>query len=177
MSDQLETRPTPGAPGPPLFSPLATPIGRRRALAVLGSSVAGMVLLDACGPGTPATAAPTGWVPADVDPATLVVDQPVPVRFAGEVGGSAVAGTAWLVKRGSGDLTSFDPRCTHAQCAYDWTDQDRFACLCHEAFFDLEGTVLSGPPPRPLDRFGVREADGRIELQVPADFSTPRPDD
>jgi hypothetical protein len=35
--------------------------------------------------------------------------------------------------------------------------------------------VISGPPPRPLERFGVREADGSIELEVPADFSTPRP--
>jgi Rieske Fe-S protein len=171
MPDQIDARPASGTPA----SPLATPIGRRRALVVIGSSVAGMVLLDACG--SAATPAPRGWVPADVDPATLTVDQPVPVRFAGDVAGSPVTGSAWLAKRASGDLVAFDPRCTHAECAYEWTDQDRFACLCHEAFFDLEGTVLSGPPPRPLDRFGVRESDGRVELEVPADFATPRPGD
>jgi Rieske Fe-S protein len=158
------------------LSPLATPIGRRRALAVIGSSVAGLVLLEACGPGTSATTAPTGWVAADVDPSTLVEDQPASVPFSGTVGGATVAGTAWLVKEQSGDLVAFDPRCTHAQCAYEPTDDARFSCLCHHAFFDLQGTVLSGPPPRPLDRFAVREVDGRIELEVPADFSTPRPE-
>jgi nitrite reductase/ring-hydroxylating ferredoxin subunit len=154
-------------------SPLAAPIGRRRAIAVICSSVAGMLLLNACGPG--ATPAPRGWVPADVDPATLVPDQPGPVRFAGTVGGSVVAGSAWLVRRSSGELIAFDPRCTHAGCAYDWTDQATFACLCHKGLFRIDGTVISGPPPRPLDRFGVREAGGSIELEVPADFATPRP--
>lgn len=158
----------------PQSSPLAQPMGRRRALAVIGSSVAGMVLLDGCG--ADATPASSGWVAADMDPAMLTAGQPVSVRFAGTVGGSAVAGSAWLLKRSSSDLVAFDPRCTHAQCAYEPTDGARFACLCHEAFFDLDGKVLSGPPPRPLDEFAVREVDGRLELEVPADFSTPRPD-
>jgi len=157
-------------------SPLATPIGRRRALAVIGSSVAGLVLLEACGPGTSATSAPRGWVQADVDPATLPAGQAASVPFSGTVGGTPVAGTAWLVKEQGGDLVAFDPRCTHAQCAYEPTDDGRFSCVCHHAFFDLQGTVLSGPPPRPLDRFAAREVDGRIELEVPADFSTPRPE-
>jgi len=155
-------------------SPLAAPISRRRALAAIGSSVAGLILLDACGPGS--TPAPRGWMPADADPAALTPDQPVPVRFAGTLGGSAIAGSAWLVRRSAGGLVAFDPRCTHARCAYDWTDQARFACLCHAGFFGVDGTLISGPPPRPLDRFRVRETGGLIELEVPADFSTPRPD-
>jgi Rieske Fe-S protein len=138
--------------------------------------VAGIVLLDACGPGAAATPEPRGWVRADVDSATLKPDQPVPVRFAGTLGGSAVTGSAWLVRRSAGGLVAFDPRCTHAQCAYEWTDQARFACLCHAAFFGLDGRVISGPPPRPLDQFGLRETNGRVELEVPRDFSTPRPD-
>ena len=157
-------------------SPFATPIGRRRALAVIGSSVAGMVLLDACGPAASVTPAPSGWVPADVDPTTLQVGQAVPVRFAGSIGGAPVTGSAWLVQHLGGELVAFDPRCTHQQCAYEPTDDARFSCLCHHAFFDLDGKVLSGPPPRPLDQFAVREVDGRIELEVPADFSTPRPE-
>ncbi len=94
-----------------------------------------------------------------------------PERWAG----ASVAGSAWLVLRAAGELVAFDPRCTHARCAYEWTDQANFACLCHEGFFDLDGTVISGPPPRPLDRFGVRGDGGSIELEVPADFATPRP--
>jgi Rieske Fe-S protein len=155
---------------PPRLDP---PISRRRALAVIGSSVAGLVLLDACGAG--GTQPPRGWVTVEVDPATLIPDQPVPVRFGGTVGGTVVAGSAWLVRRNTGDLVAFDPRCTHAGCAYDWTDQAEFACLCHRGLFRIDGTVISGPPPRPLDRFGVRQTGSSIELEVPADFSTPRP--
>jgi Rieske Fe-S protein len=171
MADDIDATSTSAGPG----SALSRPLNRRQALAVIGSSVAGAVLLDACGSGG-GTPAPRGWVAADVDPATLVLDQPVPVRFSGTVSGAPVAGSAWLVKRGSGDLVAYDPRCTHADCAYEWTDQAQFACLCHEGFFNLDGTVISGPPPRPLDEFGVREVDGKIELEVPADFATPRPD-
>jgi nitrite reductase/ring-hydroxylating ferredoxin subunit len=154
---------------------LATPIGRRRALAVIGSSVAAAAFLDACSPG--AAPAPRGWVTADVDPETLELDSPVPVRFSGSVGGTAVSGSAWLVLREAGELVAFDPKCPHARCAYELTDDKRFSCLCHDAFFDLDGNVLSGPPPRPLDEFRVREIDGRIELYLPSDFSTPRPED
>jgi nitrite reductase/ring-hydroxylating ferredoxin subunit len=155
-------------------SPLATPIGRRRALAVIGSSVAGMVLLEGCG--AAATPVPRGWVQVDLDPTTLELNKPVSVRFAGSVGGSSLDGSAWLVLREADELVAFDPRCTHARCAYELTDDARFTCLCHDAFFDLDGNVLSGPPPRPLDEFRVRVVDGKVELYMPADFSTPRPE-
>jgi Rieske Fe-S protein len=159
---------------PPL-SALSRPIGRRRALAVIGSSVAGMVLLEGCG--ADATPAPRGWVTADVDPALLEVDKPVPVRFGGSVEGASVAGSAWLVLREAGELVAFNPACPHARCAYEWTDEAKFSCLCHDAFFDIDGNVLSGPPPRPLDEYRVREIDGRIEIYLPADYATPRPSD
>ena len=171
MADDSDPSSTSAGPGPAL----SRPINRRRALAVIGSSVAGAVLLDACGSGG-GTPAPRGWVAADVDPATLVLDQPVPVRFSGPVAGTSVAGSAWLVLRAGGELVAFDPSCPHARCAYEWTDQAQFACLCHDAFFDVDGNVLSGPPKRPLDEYRVREVDGRIELYVPADFATPRPE-
>jgi Rieske Fe-S protein len=168
----MSRMPNPTASASP--SPLATPIGRRRALAVIGSSIAGMVLLEGCGPG--ATPVPRGWVQVDVDPSTLELNKPVPVRFAGSVGGASLEGSAWLVLREADELVAFDPRCPHARCAYEMTDESTFSCLCHDAFFDLDGNVLSGPPPRPLDEFRVRVMDGRVEIYLPADFSTPRPE-
>jgi nitrite reductase/ring-hydroxylating ferredoxin subunit len=154
---------------PPL---LATPIGRRRALAVIGSSAA-LLTLEACG--SDDALAPRGWVTADVDPASLRRDEPVTVKFAGTVSGATVAGSAWLVLREADELVAFDPKCPHADCAYELTDDRRFSCLCHEAFFDIDGNVISGPPRRPLDEYRVRVVDGRVELYVPADFTTPRP--
>jgi Rieske Fe-S protein len=160
-------------PRPPRSSLLATPIGRRRALAVIGSSAA-LIALEACVPGSDPLA-PRGWVAADVDPAALRLDEPVAVQFSGTVAGTTLAGSAWLVLREADELVAFDPSCPHADCAYELTDDKRFSCLCHEAFFDLDGNVLSGPPRRPLDEYRVRVVDGRVELYVPADFATPRP--
>jgi Rieske Fe-S protein len=153
---------------------LSTPIDRRRALAVMGSATA-LVALEACGPGEALAA--RGWVAADVDPANLKVDEPVSVQFRGTVNGTTVAGSAWLVLREANELVAFDPKCPHAACAYDWTDENEFSCLCHEAFFDIDGNVLSGPPKHPLVEYRVREVDGKVELYVPADYSTPRPSD
>jgi Rieske Fe-S protein len=53
--------------------------------------------------------------------------------------------------------------CTHLGCRVRWiSDQQLFFCPCHNASFDVEGVVLSGPPPRPLDRFEVKAEDGQL---------------
>ncbi len=47
--------------------------------------------------------------------------------------------------------------CTHLGCRVRWiTDQDKFFCPCHNGEFDIEGDVIAGPPPRPLDRYDVK---------------------
>jgi len=171
----------------PRESPVATgwttePIGRRRALIVLGGTIlaagAGAALvLEGCG--SVATPVPTTWVPLAADPASLPVDAPVSVAFdlpAGTGGSSAGSGSTWLVRHADGSLVAFDPRCTHAACGYRWSEaEERFDCLCHKAAFSLDGTVLNGPPPRPLDRFPVRTTGSTVEIQVPEDLATPRP--
>src|SRR5579871_6899671 len=61
--------------------------------------------------------------------------------------------TAWLVKDSAGEVVAFDPICTHLGCAYHWEDaQKEFLCPCHTSVFGLDGKVVSGPAPRPLDR-------------------------
>jgi menaquinol-cytochrome c reductase iron-sulfur subunit len=50
--------------------------------------------------------------------------------------------------------------CTHLGCRVRWiADQDQFFCPCHNAAFDKEGLVVSGPPPSPLDRYEVKVED------------------
>ncbi len=40
---------------------------------------------------------------------------------------------------------------THRGCIVYWDkDQKTIPCPCHDAFFDLNGNVLKGPPPSPL---------------------------
>ncbi len=52
---------------------------------------------------------------------------------------------------------AFSRVCTHLGCLVRY-DQERqvFICPCHAGTFDLEGKVISGPPPKPLPKFSVR---------------------
>jgi menaquinol-cytochrome c reductase iron-sulfur subunit len=53
--------------------------------------------------------------------------------------------------------------CTHLGCRVRWiADQSEFFCPCHNAVYDREGNVVSGPPPRPLDRFQVKVEDDQL---------------
>lgn len=61
------------------------------------------------------------------------------------------------------DFIAMSSICTHLGCRVRWiTDQDQFFCPCHNATFDKSGQVLSGPPPRPLDRFEVKVEDDQL---------------
>ena len=52
------------------------------------------------------------------------------------------------------DMLILNSRCTHLGCTVNWKDEaNAFLCPCHDAKFGVDGTVLGGPPPRPLDRF------------------------
>ena len=64
---------------------------------------------------------------------------------------------AWVVKTGEKEVIAFSPICTHLGCAVSWRPSDQtFACPCHTSSFSPDGKVISGPAPRPLDRFDVR---------------------
>lgn len=55
--------------------------------------------------------------------------------------------------------------CTHLGCRVRWIeDQGQFFCPCHNAVFAKDGSVVSGPPPRPLDRFEVKVEEGQINI-------------
>jgi len=50
--------------------------------------------------------------------------------------------------------------CTHLGCILLWNEQrEVIACPCHEAYFNTNGAVISGPPPAPLAEYRV-EAEG-----------------
>lgn len=51
--------------------------------------------------------------------------------------------------------------CTHLGCRVRWIPEDQgFYCPCHNAAFAVDGSVVAGPPPRPLDRFEYKVEDG-----------------
>jgi Rieske Fe-S protein len=66
-------------------------------------------------------------------------------------------------------LRALEARCTHEGCTVQYVPGDSLVwCACHNGRFDLDGRVLSGPPPRPLARWVVqRETDGAISVAPP----------
>ncbi len=52
------------------------------------------------------------------------------------------------------DILVLSNKCTHLGCHVNWnTDKKEYICPCHDAQFSITGSVLGGPPPRPLDRY------------------------
>lgn len=53
--------------------------------------------------------------------------------------------------------------CTHLGCLVQYDKGERkLVCPCHAGFFDLEGHVLSGPPPKPLQAIPLSVEGGNI---------------
>jgi cytochrome b6-f complex iron-sulfur subunit len=72
---------------------------------------------------------------------------------------------AVLVKTKSGDLVALSAVCTHLGCVVQWEkDKQDFLCPCHAGHYAPDGTVLSGPPPRPLAKIPIAVAEGKITV-------------
>lgn len=73
--------------------------------------------------------------------------------------------SVWVVRQSADQIDVFNGRCTHLGCAYSWqTSQGQFACPCHAGVFGLDGKVLAGPPPRPLDALETRVENGQLQV-------------
>jgi menaquinol-cytochrome c reductase iron-sulfur subunit len=56
--------------------------------------------------------------------------------------------------------------CTHLGCRARWIDdQQIFFCPCHNGVFDKNGEVVSGPPPRALDRYETKVEDAVLYVR------------
>jgi len=67
------------------------------------------------------------------------------------------------------DILILSSRCTHLACQVNWREDSQvYICPCHDATFSMDGEVLGGPPPRPLDRFQEfqLDADGNLLIYV-----------
>ena len=65
---------------------------------------------------------------------------------------------AILVKLADGTLRAFSQRCTHLLCPVHFKPaDDSLYCPCHNGSFDAkDGSVLFGPPPKPLPQYKVK---------------------
>ncbi len=78
----------------------------------------------------------------------------------------AEARTCWVAAQGNNQFVVFNGRCTHLGCAYSWRAEgehaNHFVCPCHDGVYDASGTVVAGPPPRPLDRLETKIDGGEL---------------
>ena len=75
-----------------------------------------------------------------------------------------VSGQRVMVLQAGDQLHAFSAKCTHEGCTITFQPaQSVMWCPCHDGRFDLNGRVLSGPPPQPLTKYNVqRQPDGGI---------------
>jgi cytochrome b6-f complex iron-sulfur subunit len=63
-----------------------------------------------------------------------------------------------LIRNQDGELQAFNAVCTHLDCTVQYkADTSQIWCACHNGLYDLSGSVVSGPPPRSLERFVVNK--------------------
>lgn len=69
-----------------------------------------------------------------------------------------------VLQNAAQQLVAVDAKCTHEGCTVQYlAGESVIWCACHNGRFDLDGRVLSGPPPRPLPKYAAeRQEDGGI---------------
>jgi Rieske Fe-S protein len=64
---------------------------------------------------------------------------------------------ALLVRVGDTEWRAFAAVCTHLNCTVQYNDaRHQIWCACHNGSYDLNGKVVSGPPPAPLEEYTVK---------------------
>jgi menaquinol-cytochrome c reductase iron-sulfur subunit len=72
----------------------------------------------------------------------------------------------WAIRRSDTDVTVFSPVCPHLGCQFDWDPSTaKFRCPCHGSVYSLDGKVLGGPAPRPLDTLPAKIEKGELYVE------------
>lgn len=88
------------------------------------------------------------------------------------VGGSLmtrIRGKQLLLVRDDQDSAhALEAICPHEGCEVDYLSESKqIECPCHDARFALDGKVLQGPPPRPLQTYPAIVDGNRILIRIP----------
>jgi len=71
--------------------------------------------------------------------------------------------SAYILTEDAREFVAMSNVCTHLGCRVRWiADKEGFYCPCHNGVFAKDGTVISGPPPRPLTRYEVKVENGQL---------------
>jgi len=69
----------------------------------------------------------------------------------------------------NGKFSALAATCTHLDCTVQFkADTEQIWCACHNGFYDMAGKNISGPPPKPLDRYNVVVKDNKVIITMEA---------
>ena len=70
---------------------------------------------------------------------------------------------AYVIRKDGDDPVVLSDVCTHLSCRVYWDEEtNEYVCPCHAAFFGINGAVISGPPPRPLDQYEIKIEENQL---------------
>ena len=63
----------------------------------------------------------------------------------------------YILNRESEGFLALSNICTHLNCRVVWNSGDTlYECPCHDGDFNIDGFVVKGPPPKPLNRYETK---------------------
>ncbi len=74
-----------------------------------------------------------------------------------------------MIRTAEDSYVAYSQKCTHLSCAVFYArEQNRLECPCHQGYFSVkDGSVLQGPPTRPLPRVVLeRSGDQLIAIEM-----------
>jgi len=76
-------------------------------------------------------------------------------------------GSVYAYTEDGSNFVVLSATCSHLGCNVQWDGEAKqFYCPCHSGFFNRNGDVISGPPPRPLARLETKIEDGTLFAQI-----------
>lgn len=73
----------------------------------------------------------------------------------------------YVFRKTENEVMVFSNVCTHLACRVTFMGDTReYDCPCHDAQFDIEGNVIGGPPPRPMDQYETKIEDGQLSIRL-----------
>lgn len=71
-----------------------------------------------------------------------------------------------VVHEKNGEFRALSAVCTHLGCIVHWSPEEgRILCPCHAGVFAADGSVVSGPPPRPLPSYPCRLVGDHLRVE------------
>jgi menaquinol-cytochrome c reductase iron-sulfur subunit len=138
-------------------------------VALLGSIMGAVIVLPAIGyvlaPALKKTSS-DAWIPlGPLD--SYPIGTPTPFNFTRtKVNGwekTTNSYGVYVLRKDETDTTVFSNVCTHLSCRVIWNEEPRqYICPCHDGRFGINGEIISGPQPRPLDTYETKVEEGNL---------------